>query len=653
MALSEFILDRTWAQNALMAQSYQQSRQAKNAATFSPVETTFVTTRIGGNVCINPLPQFTRSADIRRAGVTTIGNGMGRYYYEAFQRHYQIINIRLGVPAFNSLAMFLTNNYNTKLGRLARTGEGPSWLYRVGEAAGFVVNIMSWKIQLVRLVGQAYAFFAEKGSSKFYTVKPTMPLYWNAVQSIVNQMAVNYGIVPRLGGDAQRFKDAPSYEYPPGMIKQLRNYAPRIFHSSGSIDVYAIATQAQRNARAYMKRLEAATDAEMSIADTLRYVNESKLTGGDIPAADYTNYLNRWLSTNQSGSQESIRNTIEVDGVTIEEGINDFSTIESLRDATSGDRLSDFLNAELDDGGAFVSFRVNHTGSVSDSFSNATGDSELGNTLNNLTSSRRNLAFTLANGNVSEMVSGVLGGVKSVIEGTLDTVGLGGVSNLIFGGAFTDIPSMWKSSSARVGQSSYTIQLVSPYNHPYAKLLYVDIPFAMLLAMALPLSTGKQSYTSPFILEYYDQGRSQSRLAIVDSLSVTRGSTSLAFSRDKRALGIDVTLNFAHLDNIVHMPISQGLGLTDTIISTIANPIGAITGSSIFDDDSPYTDYLASVCGLGLSDQIYRFRKLKLNLTREMLKWESWTSPARIMNALGDSWPGRIANTFYAGTVRN
>lgn len=65
------------------------------------------------------------------------------------------------------------------------------------------MSILSWKLLAVHLLGVGLRFAMGKPSSKFYYLKPTMPLYWNAVNSIVNQIAVNRGIVPRIGGAGQ------------------------------------------------------------------------------------------------------------------------------------------------------------------------------------------------------------------------------------------------------------------------------------------------------------------------------------------------------------------------------------------------------------------------------------------------------------------
>lgn len=658
MALADFIFDRKWAKNALLVQSYNQDAIARDASIFTEADHAFVSTRIGGNVCINPLPQFTRSADIRRRKLTTYGNGIGRYYYEAYQKHYQVIHIRVGVPTFNSMMLFVNSFYSPAAGVLARTGSGPGILYKVGQAAGLVVSVMSWKLLAVRLLFQGATFFARKGSSKFFTLKPAMPMFWSSVQTITNQLAVNMGIVPRLGGEATTFN--PDISNMPDNNKALADMQARlhaqsggIINKSGSIDVFAISTRYQRAARQQMRLIEQSIEEGASRQAIVNKLKKYPMNTLNVGGNNWESYLSLWLDGAKVSGGAGNYSELESNSETL----GSVSTLDSLRDSAKEDTgYLNFLKAEFDDGGAFATFRVNYTGSVSESFSNSTGESEIGAKLNSFVSKTKNLSFGL-----SSLISGtgidkVLSSARDLVTGAAETIGIGGVVggvlSTVTGGSFVDIPHTWKGSTAQLPRSNYTISLVSPNNHPYAQLIYIYIPLAMLLSMTLPISTGKQSYNSPFILEYYDQGRSQSRLAMVDSLNITRGQTNLGFNKDNRAMGIEVSLSFVHLDTVVHMPIAQGLGFMDAA-AAVVNPLNIVARSNIFDDDNAYTDYLATLSSLGLADQIYSFRKLKLNITKEILKWKDLFSPARLAAFHGNSWPGRqINNLFFYGTVR-
>ena len=192
-------------------------------------------------------------------------------------------------------------------------------------------------------------------------------------------------------------------------------------------------------------------------------------------------------------------------------------------------------------------------------------------------------------------------------------------------------------------------------------MMNIHIPLVCLLALALPLSTGKQSYTSPFLIEIYDKGRQQSRLAIVDSMSVTRGTGNLGFTNEGHVMGVDVSFTVKDLSSVLHMPIAQGISFSAAAAGAIAAgamagvagaaggfALGAIAAGA-FDEDTVFTDYMAVLGGMGLSDQIYAWRKYKLNLTKTMANFSTWASWAHWASWAGNTPPGRLMSMVYKG----
>ena len=137
----------------------------------------------------------------------------------------------------------------------------------------------------------------------------------------------------------------------------------------------------------------------------------------------------------------------------------------------------------------------------------------------------------------------------------------------------------------------------------------------MLLAGVLPRSTGKSSYTSPYYCQFFDRGRVQSKLAMIESVSVTRGTSNLQFDLTGQALAIDVTFDIVDLSTIMHMPISSG-GLLDT------PDLG-------LDDDNITNDYLNVLAGMDIYSQLYAWPKAQIAATKQLaaLKHKA-TSPA-------------------------
>ncbi|MBF6975821.1 hypothetical protein HN244_21045, partial [Acinetobacter baumannii] len=71
-------------------------------------------------------------------------------------------------------------------------------------------------------------------------------------------------------------------------------------------------------------------------------------------------------------------------------------------DSVSNDGFWKFLEEELREGGAFVSFRVDDTGAVSETFSNNYKTSSLMEKINSMSSTGRSTYFDLAGGNIGD-----------------------------------------------------------------------------------------------------------------------------------------------------------------------------------------------------------------------------------------------------------
>jgi hypothetical protein len=688
--VSPFIIkDASWIRQSFAVDSSSLDAADVSRRTFTTASLKFTDTSLGGNFAINPPPQFTRTADIRPASNRLANSpGMGRYYSEAIDDNSQIIYMRFGVPEFNSLTTFFTGFYNTGAGQLARTGRATGIFYAMGRAAGFVVSIMNWLPLAVHLLGVGWRFFTGKPSSKFYYLKPTMPLYWNAVQTIVNQIAVNRGIVPRIGQQDANGNDvsgtvsglttntdgsssptdsvdlSQGYQWTDKDRQTFAQNSPDIFTSGGTVNVYAMATRA---ARLHYKQLQAieqaASEGQQDL--TTAFTSVMQNTYGDSPP-DYMNYLAAWAG-NASGSGGTAQAQPAPD-TTSDDGDSSSSSTEALiSNVTANDGFDTFMKAELDDGSQFVGFRVNATGSVGESFSSSVADSPIAEKINSMSSSSRSTNFDLAGGNlfgdnpIGATVQGILGAAKDFAAGVSQSLQISGLAALA-GAAFVDIPKHWESSSASVNRGmNYTINLVSPYGNPMSQLINIHIPLAMILAAALPLSTGKQSYTSPFLCEVYDRGRCQTRLGIVDSLSITRGTGNLGFTNEGHVMAVDVSFSILDLSSVMHMPISQGINFAAAAAASatgaiVGGPVGAGLGfavsqiaSGTFDEDTIYTDYLAVLGGMGLADQIYPWRKYKLNLTRQMTNWNTWFSWAHFASYMGNTPPGRLVSMIYKG----
>jgi hypothetical protein len=656
--------DSSWVRQSFLVPLDKLQKVDQQNRTFSTVSLKFTDTSPGGNFPINTPAQFTRTADIKDFGKFKGSKGMGWYYSEAIDDNSQVIHMRFGVPAFNSMTQFFTNFYDVEASTLARTGRSTSIFYKFGAATGFVVGLLSWKLLAVHLLGIGAQFFFNKPTSKFYYLKPAMPLYWNAVTTMVNRLAVNRGIVPRIGGESQQVINN-QYQFTPDATAKLSSLLPDIFRSDGSIDIYSMAGKAQRLAHQREKIVESILDLGSEAANLALSVTMDPLsalaqnilnTALTDKKPDFLTYLASWFNSAPSKPPTG-------------DAATGSSDTESAPVANPGGPsvagFADFMKSEFEDGTAFASFRVNYTGHVSESFSSTVAESDLQQKLNSMSSSARNTRFDFSNGNLSDGFIGQTIGAaataaKDLISGVADGLGFSGLAAL-GGSAFVDIPKHWVSSIANLPHSTYTIELRSPYGNPISQLINIYIPLCMLLAGALPMATGKQTYNSPFLVELYDKGRSQTRLGMIDSMAITRGTTNLGFNNAGHAMGIDVSFSIVDMSSILTMPIAEGFSLLKVAAPVAAGavgggPVGAaaalFVASGAFDDDTVYSDYMAVLSGMGLADQIYQFRKLKLNLTRTLADWNSWASVSHFANVAGDMFPARLWSALYQGTSR-
>lgn len=676
--------DAKWVRQAFLVQSKDMDKLSVQNRTSTSASQKFEDTTPGGNRAINPPPQFTRYADPKATVVNSNGDstdtyssyaasrGMGVYYSEAIDDNAQVINLRFGVPEFNSLATFFTGFYDSAAGQLARTGRGKSIFYTLGTAAGFIVSIMYWPILVANVLGSGLRFFLQKPSSKFYYLKPTMPVYWSAVETMLNHIAVNTGVVPRIGGDDKAGRFGEPYEFTSEALQLLSTKMPDIFRPGGGIDVFATANRAQRLAAKKRDNLRSAIGGD-TLGDLTKAVQSYEGMALEDKKPNFLDYMKKWWDATPSKTKTP-------------DGKTDLNTesANTTPEGTSG--WLDFLEAEMNDGGAFASFAVNSTGKISESFSSQVGESDVAQKINSVSSSSRATNFNFAGGNLFGGVAGdILGGIASAtkdsISGIANGLNISGVAAL-GGAAFVDIPQHWQSSIANLPSASYTINLRSWSGDPISRLLNIFLPLSMLLCGALPLSTGKHSYTSPFICELYDQGRCQIRLGIIDSMQVSRGEGNLGFDADGRPMGIDVTFTVKDLSSIMHMPISEHFNWNASTAGAQAGAVagvvvggvggaaaGAVVGGTAgaavdavsaigaavkgaFSDDTSFSDYIATLSAMSLPDQIYSWRKLKLNVTLQLKQLDSFFSASHYAAFVGDTPTANLMKILYRGTTR-
>lgn len=709
--------DSTWLRESFMVSHAIEATEDEEAGqdyvnfrlrVFSSASFKYSDTTVGGNMVMNPVPQFTKYADPPVKGlfsnprIPDDEQGMGDYYSRAIDDNKRYITMCFGVAQFNSLKSFYTGFYDYRFATLARTGRAPSIFYTAGQVAGAVVGMFApWLLALS--VCSAFVRWASfKSSSKYYYFKPTMANYWNAVSLLANNIATKTQFITRVqpipfskgvntsAGDVSAVMSEDDVRQVNMGMDDIMDSADAETGDSNGINVYAVATRYQRlqrvafyklqnyyNDMTFDASLKDGTEAGAELTNRLLgKVREalSASTGVDQPTRSFKNYLKEWTSGHAPGAMPSkgsnpgdtlessnggiwsndaniASDSPEAAGATREEiaaAQADMITEKSITEAkTNSDVLGGwwkFLQAELDDGAQFVSFRVEQTGDAGESFTNSVGVPEIVTKLNGASGSARSTRFSVADGNVSDGMIGkaigaVAGAAKDLIAGVADSVGLSGALGIASGNAFADIPKYWTDSQADMPRMNYRMRLSSPYGNKYSKFINIWLPFSMLLVGAIPLSTGPFSYTSPFLCQLYDRGRAQTRLGMITSLSVTRGLNNLAFNKIGEPMAIEINFTVTEMSSVLHMPIADNFGPLKDLLSTV------------FESDSLYNDYIATLTSLSLAEQIYVGERIKLGVTRYLKNLDSYFSVAHATNWLGDLGVMRTASMFFNGTA--
>ncbi len=693
-------LDRDWVKIAFMTPSNSFTNNYDSVTRFfSTASMKFTSAVIGSSIEINPKPQFTRYADIRSKGImpgrnpvtpsNVAGNyGMGRYYSEAIDDNAQRIYMRFGVAQFNSLVSFLLNASDITASSLARTGR-ISTMYKIGKAIGTIAAFITYPgVSAFIYLYRGLKALLGTPTSKYYTIKPTMHLYWSAVNTLVNTIAVNKGLFPMsftnpesgaVNQPGQFFNvnagvvDGSGNILPNTFLDQISRLLPGIIDKHGYFDVFAIAARPQAIANRLFDKVYSQEQGTAQIANSqgvkisdiqrnnpenpdllARSVFNSKLVVQNTSLFDF---IHRKVMTfkdyymenpGKSGTESDPRAASTTSTNTQTQKVDNGPTLANTpgSNAPTETSFGDFLKSEFSDGASFAIFQVDYTGSISESFANATVESELSNTINQQASKSREARFNLSDGNliggaVGEVAGAAVGAVKDVAQGTLSGLTFGysdaimGALGILAGNGYIDVPKHWQSSSASLPRSTYNIELISPYGNVISQMVNIYIPLAMLLAGTLPLATGKQSYTSPFLVQLFDRGRVQVQTGMIESLSITRGTSNLGFTNLGAPLSMKVSFSVVDLSSIMSMPLGSG----------------SLFNASNFSGDTLLNDYLAVLAGQDIYSQIYAMPRIQMNLAKSINSAKRFVSPAYWASLTHYQTTAGALSFFPVGTI--
>lgn len=738
-------LDKDWVRTSFMLPHVPNrptqglmSEEDKKWLYFTTASQKFVTTGLGGNFVINPPPKYTRYADIptgiwvdhvvndknikenRPARDRKWAGGLGRYYSESIDDNAFMLHMRFGVPHYKGLVTFFTGFYDINASQLARDGT-ISFANIAGRLIGTVIAL---PFLPVILAYKAAKLFLATPSTKYYTSKPTMPLYWNRVNMIANSIGISKGLLPKgkllfgigEGGDKDMYtelgletENTTKAQYR-DQYAQLRKIVPHWFNGtkdSGGIDVQAILgtpVAVQNATRAQLSKLmETASSTEDMQKKYENYINKY---GADrsIRSSTIDSYLKAYFDSRlgnpelqasdpyKTNMEDRLANVDAVltsgdfdeGGADVSEGAGGSAdgTIESaeggggLGTSASDDMARAYAEedgllfpvltkkSEVDENGnamydrtppnykdpatmeildnrsqndlQWLVLKVDAVESVSESFSNSTAQSEIQSRINSMASTNQAARFSLSDFNTGfGAIDGVINAVKNTISGVASGLQLDGLVSLT-GAGFVDIPERWDNSTADFPSASYSLQLRAPYGNLLSQFTNIDVPLSCLLAAALPISHGNQSYGSPFLCEMYIQGKNVIRLGMITSLSITRGTGNLGWAPDGSAIGVDVSFTVKDLSTIMHAPIDVNM----------ANPLDPLGG--LLPRDSAFHDYLAILGNMSVYSMTTNTDRIRMLIANKRAVMRNMFTAGHVISTLYDTSPGRFIRRVNA-----
>lgn len=680
-------------------------RFAFGTAYGSSADTKVTDHRVGGSYGVGGAPAFTRYSDVRSKGLmknrndvtltnTTGELGMGRIASETMDDVQELLYLQFGFPMFNSLMGYLTTFSDAALTKLATTGKGESFMYDASFATGMVMaaRALNPLVATIALTTYALGKLMRMRTSRFYTLNQQMGLYWSTVNTLVNQLAINRGIIPRVNLDSKE-ELAQQDE----LLTSLEEMMPGMFNRHSGIDVPAIISIPTRRVKSAVKETAGLTKNQIRVRDTaeatgaelfidytddnidtinaaynaINYeINDGSAVDGDglrrgslekmlkisgqhdwnlspdtsKPGTDNDalakkpqemigaeKYINRDKEEFESvafdhvlrskaavaaeNGQTPVRAKIDGDVLT-----NSVRIASEDRNNADGAGFFDTAIAYAQEGVEWAIFRVQHIQSVSESFNNSTSGNSLGSGLNAVASTARNVKFSFAGGNLGDNM--IMEGIESVVSGITDvaanfidgyTFGLAGSIIDILRGVNVEIPAYWESADATISTTSFTLDLVSPYNNVMSDIQNLYIPACMIFAGMLPIKSGSQSHVSPFLCRSHLLGKNKTELSMIESVTITRGHTHLPFDSHGHARGMKIEFTLVNLSPSMSAPLSVG------------NPLRP--ANYVLDQDSSIYEYMQMLGGMTLEEQSLSVKGLQVRFAGAVRTISRLTDP--------------------------
>lgn len=526
-------------------------------------------TSVGGCDIFNPYYQYGRDDDIIHP-LADLGPldgesgmlGMGSIYSKSIYDNQRVLRIAMGVPRFSKLTdFFLGGDTNNLLTTIMRDGE-----FQPAAAIGALFTgaiRLAFKIPFIPITVMNWlgeVIIKDMPVVKYYDFKNTMLLYFRLVNSIFSVIVVSMGIYGNGGVNENTAVD----NSPLAALKAIKDE-----NMQEALSAAEISGGYHRSARAMVPE----------------FIKE----GPSI--FKILNKLNRRMGF----EDEKIKDDIDLIKIHQE-----MTQEEKDKGNSFFGALSSGILDQSEGRNNFIGFRIEKNADASESISNSTGESEVAQSLNSVISQQRNLAFKFAGGEIGMGVAGaVVKATKDFWEGAMAGAGLGSMSDMITGNGYFDIPHEWKNSEFTKNHS-FSIPLRARYGDPVSIVQDLYLPLALWLAAGTPRQTGKNMYTSPFLVQAYCEGLFSVPLGMIKSINIKRGGPEFGWSVAKLPLSIDLDVEIQDLSPVM-------------FLSLTSNEVGLF---NLLPRNTAMLDYISTLSGIGLysrNTKLHAFYRQKMS----------------------------------------
>lgn len=582
-------------------------------------------TALGTNDALNPLPQFNEDDDIsyQHYGISADGNSgttdisEGRVYSQVYDDNQQLVHMSLGLPVFNNLKYFYTTAVHDKMVALNTGKDSGGFIENMrllaGRSLSLLIDLPTIPIVFLnRILGGT----TDAPVTKYYEFVERMPLYVEYVNTILVTLGVNL----------------------------------RMLSTNYGVSADQSQTGSTTNTDTYKTLYQTADSSKSGLPDIFRTYHldflqiirrKYELMGIDIGLQGMVNedFLTDTLNTipdvtaAQASSNAAASDTPSTPASATPGG--DAIEQAPLRFVNS---LVTGASTAIHRGHLFISFRVEKGLDSTETFSNEYGESQLAQTLNQISDSGRQTTYSMGQFNTGvSFIDGMLNGLSNIANSFLDP-SMKGLTQVAAGAAKIDVPDVW-TGSAFSKDISFEITAVAPFKDPVTILKSLYLPLAAILAAGLPRGTGANSWVPPFIARMYSPGFFSSPLCAISSISVERGADEFGWTAQRLPGRLTIRVGVRDLSPVLYMY----LGSTEGQFK------------EIFGSNSLFSNYMMTLSGMGVVDQILPMKQMwRKAVVFGNSVWETHMNPFALGMEMGDRFFGaKILSAFSTQYVPN